>query len=367
MISCIVAPLATATGCFAPPPIVADEPAAGGSEGGSDSRGEDVVAEGSDDDGDSGGNDDDDDDDGPLPGGDPGELPADAGRIAFYMDEALYLIEIDIVPTLRNISQELSDMGWAPGEDTFINISPDGAFLVIETDRGHPACEGWPCLTVVRRDLFEPSTLIAGPDAMHSEFGAAVAPGGDTVVFSGPDGPHDSDLWVTHRQGDAWTAPELLTPDSNHADHQQPSISADGTRVLFDCVELDTHDICEVGIDGSDMHVVVSHLDDPSGTFGRTHHAVYADDGSIVFEAAWPGEAIWRVRPGEPPSLVGPGYADDHSPCILPGGAIASIWYGREANQGGTAELKIMTEDGLDYGMLLADVDVFDIGLGCGA
>jgi hypothetical protein len=50
---------------------------------------------------------------------------------------------------------------------------------------------------------------------------------------------------------------------------------------------------------------------------------------------------------------------------VLPNGSIASLWLDRPEGSG-DHELKVMTVNGSSHFMLLPDIDVADIGLGCG-
>jgi hypothetical protein len=58
-------------------------------------------------------------------------------------------------------------------------------------------------------------------------------------------------------------------------------------------------------------------------------------------------------------------FNNDNSPCVLPDGRIASLWLDRP---GGSEahEIKVMAPDGSSYILVLTEVDVADIGLGCG-
>jgi len=62
---------------------------------------------------------------------------------------------------------------------------------------------------------------------------------------------------------------------------------------------------------------------------------------------------------------VNASYSNDNSPCVLPDGRIVSLWLNRPGGQG-FHELKVMAADGSGGVVLLPDVDVFDVGLGCG-
>lgn len=54
-------------------------------------------------------------------------------------------------------------------------------------------------------------------------------------------------------------------------------------------------------------------------------------------------------------------------PCVLPDGRVAHLWLGRDENTEGFHEITIMDEDGSSPTVILPGVDVFDIGIGCGA
>ncbi len=92
----------------------------------------------------------------------------------------------------------------------------------------------------------------------------------------------------------------------------------------------------------------------------------YDPKGGIVFEADWGGERIWRLAPGETtPTLITDRFGNDNSPCVLPDGRIVTLWMNREGGQG-FHEIKVMTPDGNAHYMALTDIDVADIGMGCG-
>lgn len=62
------------------------------------------------------------------------------------------------------------------------------------------------------------------------------------------------------------------------------------------------------------------------GATGALHHAAYAPDGSIVFEADWAGEQIRRLAAGAAvPTQVSPLVVNDNSPYVLTDGRIASL------------------------------------------
>ncbi|MBI3990147.1 MAG: hypothetical protein HY347_11095 [candidate division NC10 bacterium] len=83
--------------------------------------------------------------------------------------------------------------------------------------------------------------------------------------------------------------------------HAWPAISADGSKVVFDCGDqpfgAEGTSLCEVGTNGTGFRVVLTPADSPPGfpDTGALHSPDYAPDGSIVFEADWDGERLWRL------------------------------------------------------------------------
>ena len=289
--------------------------------------------------------------------------------VTYTMLDGVYRIEATEGATPENISQALDALATGT-EDAGLNISPNSQWLILDTDRFDPECVGWPCLAIVSADLSQAEAIRAGGELVHPEDFSAVSSDGDFVVFPGSGGPHDLDLWAVRRSGDEWDAPELLTGSSSFAFNSFPAISDDGDTVLFNCgpQSYGQTRICEVGADGAGFREAVGLDDGPAGlpTAEGLHHADYAPDNAIVFEGDWDGEEIWRLEAGaSAPTRMITAYSNDNSPCVLPDGRIASLWLGRPEGQG-IHELKVMNADGSSHVVLLADIDVLDIGLGCG-
>jgi class 3 adenylate cyclase len=307
--------------------------------------------------------------------GSPPATPAATGQITFTTSEGhIYRVAAREGATPEDISLALN--GLSPeAPDEWLNISPDGEWLLLETERFDPACQGWPCLAVVSADLSSADVVRIGVlgDVFHPGAVGAIASGGNLIVTPLSGGPHDVDLWAIERQGDVWSEPLLLTGDSPYAVHGEPAISADGAHVVFACgravVAGNESAICEVRTDGTGFRVVLTPADAPSGISwtGELHHPDYAPDGSIVFEADWDGQRIWRLPPGGAPEPVQPTSSNDNAPCVLSDGRIASSWWGRPGG-GSFPELKVMTADGKQYELVVVRMNIeAAAGIGCAA
>jgi|GEM_PF-761751 len=268
-----------------------------------------------------------------------------------------------------DISAQLDAM--SPGVDAWVNISPDGQWLLLETERFDPECDGWACLVLVDAGLTAPEVVMIDEAVVHSEQSGAVASGGNLIVYQSTDGPHENDLFAIVRQEVGWSPPLVLTGDSSFSWNHSPALADDGLHVIFDCGDVpyagEGTAICEVGTAGNGFRVVLTPADSPAGLppGGALHHPDYAPDGSIVFEGDWDGERIWRLLPGaSEPIPVNATFSNDNSPCVLPDGRIVSLWLNRPGSEG-FHEIKVMDLDGSQDSMILIDIDVLDIGLGC--
>jgi len=295
------------------------------------------------------------------------------GTITYMFDNRVYRIAAQEGAVPEDISLALDELSPGGG-DRRLNISPDGEWLVVETERFDPECDGWSCLAILSADLSSGEAVRADGLVVHPEGFSAVSSGGNLIVFStNGDGPHEIDLWAITRAGDAWSAPLLLTADSSHAFNFMPALSADGSTVVFNCgaesYAGEGSKICEVGTNGSGFRVVLTPADAPPGfpTAAALHHPDYAPDGSIVFESDWGGEQIWRLPVGaSEPVLITEAFGNDNSPCVLPDGWIVSLWLERPDGMS-VHEIKIMGPDGSSFIIPLPDLDVLDDGIGCGA
>jgi parallel beta-helix repeat protein len=293
------------------------------------------------------------------------------GKITYFYDGNAFLLSAQEGAEPLNISEELDNISPGGG-DGLVNISPDGEWLILETERFDSECVDWACLSIIASDFSSGEIIRAGGEIIRAEGIAAIASGGDLVVFAFGDGPNDFDLWAVSRNGDGWNTPILLTGDSPFSSNFQMSISGDGSTVLFNCgtdpYGGDDTSICEVGTDGTGFRIILSPNEVPPGFSldGGLYQPDYAPDGSIVFEADWEGEQIWRLPAGASVAVrVTNQFDSDNSPCVLPDGRIVSLSLNREGS-GEAHEIKIMSSDGTDFYYPLPTADITDAGMGCG-
>jgi Tol biopolymer transport system component len=297
----------------------------------------------------------------------PSQLTSD-GTIVYSANGQIHKIQNGEV---TNLSETLNMS--ASGDDGFINISPDGQWLIIETTRFDDDCDGWSCWAVVDSALTTFQVIYLNGQPLHAEGAAAISSGGRTLIFEGDGGSNEIDLYAVQLDDSAnGSNPVLLTGDSSYPFNRQPAISDDGERILFGCRTEpyggDGSAICEVNISGEAFRVVIAPEDTSNGfaPASMLHHADYAPNGNIVFEGDWDGEQIWIMEANNPiPQRITATYNNDNTPCVLPNGNIVSLWLNRPEGDS-LHEIKLMTPDGQQELMLLIDEDVTDIGMGCG-
>lgn len=301
--------------------------------------------------------------------GTPPPPPAKPGIIVYTLNGRLYRIQAAQGAAPEDLSRALDSL--APGADEWVNLSSNAAWLILSTERFDPACSGWACLVILPADLSSWEVVRVNGQVLHPAF-SAIAPRGDLIVYADAGGPHAQDLWAINKSGGAWSDPLLLTAASPYEYNSLPDLSLNASRVFFDCGPVpygqEGTAICDVGTDGENLRLILTPQQGPGGSAQNALHAPHdALDGSLVFEADWGGELLWRLPPtGEEPSPIRPDLTNDNSPCVLPDGSIASLWLNRPENPQGVHELKVMSADGTSYFMAVVDADVADIGLGCG-
>lgn len=294
-------------------------------------------------------------------------LPAGGGWVTFAVQEGerARLYRLALTPNAAPEDMTALLDRAAPGQySEWLNISPDGSWYILSTDRFDPDCDGWPCL-VITQDFATYEVVKPEGAVVHAEY-SAIASDGNLIVYTAGEGTHEQDLWAIRRENGAWQAPQELTSDSPFNVHQPPGLAADGTSVVFGCGDdpYTSSALCEAATDGSSFTVRFRATD--SGRDALLFHPRYAPDGTIVFEGEWNGEQLWRLPAGSRTPTLLNGQNNDNSPCVLPSGLIVSLWLQRPGNDAGYHEIKLTAADGSQYTMLWRGQDVFDIGTGCG-
>ena len=187
-----------------------------------------------------------------------GPVLSSPGYIVYGLpDNRVYRVEAQEGATPEDISAGLDALSPGPN-DLLINTSPNGNWLVLESERFDKDCENWACLAIVAGDLSSGEAVravLAEGAVVHPSQGVvAVASSGDVTIYQQEGvGTHVSDLFAITRTNGAWGAPLALTGGSPYLWHLNPSISEDGSTVLFQCGDdsWNGHSICEVSTDGS--------------------------------------------------------------------------------------------------------------------
>jgi hypothetical protein len=301
-------------------------------------------------------------------------VPVQVGYITYRLIGGhVYRIAAQAGARPQDISEALNRLARGRTDD-FLNISPNGAWLVLTTDRFDPGCVDWSCLALVKGDLSAGGVIRVNTtgELIHPNEFSAVASSGKLIVYPAEGGPHRLDLWAVTGSGNTWNQPLLLTRQSPYAYNDEPSISTDGRSVVFAC-GAESYDapgtaLCAVGTDGRGFRTVLTPADSPAGLphAGTLSMPSYAPDGSVYFSADWTGDQVWRLPAGTvKPARVSFQFKNDSSPCVLPNGRIASLWLDRPGGPG-LNEIKVMDPDGNRYIMVVTGKDVADVGLGCG-
>jgi hypothetical protein len=145
--------------------------------------------------------------------------------------------------------------------------------------------------------------------------------------------------------------------------------------VIFSCgaerdPESGDNDACSVALDGGPVTVRVAHDVLPDGRNTYVNFPRDAGADRLVFEGSWPigggqpPETLWQ-RDGDalPVPAVSRELDNTVSPCVLGDGTLVALWLGRPGGSG-VHELTHVGADGAAR-VLLPDVDVADIGIGC--
>ncbi|MFN3266989.1 MAG: TolB family protein [Deinococcales bacterium] len=294
---------------------------------------------------------------------------ASSGTVTYTLGNDVYRISTANGSSPENISALVAGTNRKP--DRRLNISPNGAWLVFETQNLNASCAGNYCLAVAPSSNPKAASVVSTPNLFQNSEGfPAISSDGDLIVYTASGGTHNFDLWAIRKINGTWAAATQITQSSTQAYNDQPALSSDGNKVLFDCGsqpfgEGDSK-ICEIGTDGTGFRVVVSPAQAPAAVLnkGPVHHADYLTDGSIIFDATWDEDVLYKIA-GSKVSKVS-SVNNEVAPCGLANGQIISLWLERSGNSSGAHELKIMDTNGANPRMLVQGVDIADIGIGCG-
>ncbi len=280
--------------------------------------------------------------------------------VSYMLNSEALLKEAKESASTINISNHLATLG--SGTDFWINISPNGEWLLLESTRLNNDCGSWACLIYGKRDLSEFSAVETINDGLiHPEGFSAISSDGK-IIMAQMSLNNRFDLVLSRRTGNRWSEPEVITSNSPSNNNRMPAISTNGQEIVFNCGES----ICISNIDGSSMITLIN----PSNRAEIT--AVGSADfdplsNDIIFEGDDNSERIWRYnRTNSTMQLVNSTHTNDNSPCVLSDGRIASLWLNRVGNSNGSHELKIMSASALSHFMAAENVDISDLGLGCG-
>jgi len=302
--------------------------------------------------------------------------PGDVGHVAF-IGEGRRIVRVEARPNGRveDVSARLESLS-RKGDDNWVAASPDGQWLLIDTERFDKDCAGYSCLAVVAGDLSSgESVRVNGTNGelLHASGPGAIGPGGRLIVYAGEgkDG-HETDLWTSTLTNGVWTPPVRVTGASPKKFNIDPALSSDGTRLLFTCGTEQygggaDASICEVRTDGSGFRVVLDSNSRPAGVTGEWtfRSPNYEPDGSVVF-VVQSGSQLWRLAPGAPePVRISASDGDESALCVLPDGRLATSWGGQPGFTDYTLIIRIMSRSATAPVLPAPKAKVTPGGLGC--
>lgn len=233
------------------------------------------------------------------------------------------------------VTDLLDDLMSTPSLTDFdASLSPGAEHLAWVTDRWERGHE------IAVAEVDDLATLApAGVDggALRG-LDPALSGAADVLVYStvGPT----RHVWATRRVGGMWQPPFPVTQDppmgpsrTGFSQNVRPSLNAAGDRIVFACGDDEmTMNVCEMALDGTDLHVVAYADRAPGATGDGLDHPRYsavADEG-IVFRARWIGrEHIYAVSswPDGAPreSFRLRSGLEARYPCSLADGSLVSI------------------------------------------
>jgi hypothetical protein len=278
------------------------------------------------------------------------------------------------VPT--DISRSLTDLGYT-GVDTQINISSNAKWIVLHTTRFN-GTSGASSLAILKSDDIDSGqqVRVGGNVVMPTDGPSAVSNDGNTVVYASTDGPHAIDLWAAQFASGQWTSHILTGLDTwTYSNNIQPTISADGTKVLFAAGnaagDTGTEAIAQVNIDGSAIQTLVTRANAPADSKADAylnHPNFTATAGTVLFGADFANgvDQLWQWATGQTAATPASSATGEVSPAVFSDGRIASLWRNRDGNAGHVLELTLRDADGSYRGTIAPGVDLPNSGIGVG-
>ena len=271
-----------------------------------------------------------------------------------------------------NISEWLNTIIPNRTEDYLINISPDGSHIIVNTrtqDTGNS-------LYVIdlqsgRSSLIQ---LESGQIVRPEDYFAISNDGTIAAVVMRAESGSGTDIITYKKTGDNWGVLANLTNGNTNSNgySNHPSFSFDSSRVIFRCFLPNITDgaFCSNISQGGDFTVEMTSTDiaSVSNNFRQMIKPDYDVNNNIVFELEDSlGEVIWKadISTGEI-SPLNSSQSNDNTPCVFGDNTVASLWLQRPGNSTGRHEIKRLSPDGSTYEMLLTDIDISDVGIGCG-
>lgn len=264
---------------------------------------------------------------------------------------------------ITNISNLLAKSN--SGEESWINLSSNGEWLLLDSTRLDPSCEGWGCLIYGKRGSSDFKTIkLQDGSVIHPENFSAISNDAKFVIvhLSQDDG---SDLFISKQENNSrWSTLKSLSDSSPSTNNRNPAISADGKEILFECGK----NICLVNSDGTNLKTIIHLEDKPNNSWESISNADFDTQDNVIFQgtfiATWP----WRYnRKTAEITLINNKNNNDNSPCVLSNGDIATLWFDRAENNSGNAELKIMNSTGTSqFIAITGEKEIVNSPLGCG-
>jgi hypothetical protein len=262
----------------------------------------------------------------------------------------------------HSISDQLDAIAPYTGSDHVpITVSYDGNWYAFTSTRFDNENGGWSDLVIVKSDYTEYEVIKLNGNLIHSTGRAMIFNNGNSIVFVSEDlGNHSKDVFVIHKNGNTWGDTVNLTQNSSYNYNYFPTISPDGTKVLFDASpsSYPSMAIGKVNIDGTDLSFPIV-----AGQNEEAHSGSYNPNGAIVYEGS-NDESIWKLVQGTTtPVRITADQSNDNTPFVLPDGRIVSLKLPNSTHQ-----IKIMNANGTDNHMLSDESsssfnEVYDLGL----